>query len=129
MIDNVLNQKSSLQNLIGWWYTVWEMRMYDREDEYKTIVGYRTCCGHDRHESEQSTKKRNAKMRAVVIQSHIRPLSDMPRKHRECDRAVAGFALMRKGYHMLYTSARIIGMGSEDPASVIFLDCARPEER
>jgi len=61
----------------------------------------------------------------TFIQSHIRPLSDMPRRHEGCDHVAADLVLMRTGYRTLYTSDRVIGMGSEHPASVIFLDCAR----
>lgn len=63
----------------------------------------------------------------AVIQSRIRPLSDMPRRHEECDHVVEDFVSMGKEYRTLCMGARVIGMSSEHPGSVIFLHCARPE--
>lgn len=53
----------------------------------------------------------------------------MPQIYEECDRVVAGFALMRKGYRTQYMSARVIWMRCGDPANAIFLECARPDHR
>jgi hypothetical protein len=50
----------------------------------------------------------------------------MPQIYEECDRVVAGFAVMRRGYRMQYMSAQAV---CEDPANAIFLGCARPDER
>lgn len=49
----------------------------------------------------------------------------MPQIYEECDRAVAGSALMRRGYRMQYMSVQTIWIRCEDLANVIFLGCAR----
>lgn len=51
----------------------------------------------------------------------------MPQIYEECDHVVAGFALIRKGYRTQYMNARVIWMRCEDPASAIFLECARQD--
>lgn len=51
----------------------------------------------------------------------------MPQIYKGCDHVVAGFAWMRRGYRMQYMNARAIWMRYEDPASVIFLGCARQD--
>lgn len=51
----------------------------------------------------------------------------MPLIYKGGDHVVAGFVSMGRGYRMQYMNAQAIWMYYGDPASVIFLGCARQD--